>query len=134
MEKAQKGVGVPHYWGTGASDLKGLLADHASLLHTFLDAYEYTGKWAFVARAMELADFSLKTLLDEEGGGFYDIPKSEFEVGELRSRDILAAPSELLLWAPRRVKPSKPSSSNPSNCTRPAETFSILTRPKMRKG
>jgi len=87
MEKAQKGVGVPHYWGTEASDLKGLLADHASLLHTFLDAYEYTGKWALVERAMELADFSLKTLLDEQGGGFYDIPDSGSEVGELRSRD-----------------------------------------------
>src|SRR5713226_5554823 len=37
MEKTQKDVGVPHYWGTEASELKGLLADHASLLHALLD-------------------------------------------------------------------------------------------------
>ncbi len=86
LEKAPTG-GVPHYWGLEASELKGLLVDHAYLLNALLDAYEATGKWAFIDRSLELADFSFKTLLDEEGGGFFDIPDSESEVGDLRARD-----------------------------------------------
>ncbi len=87
LEKFSPTAGVAHYWGVEASDVRGLLVDHACLLNALLDAYEYTGKWSFVERALELADLSLKTLHDKKDGGFYDIPESEERVGELRTRD-----------------------------------------------
>ncbi len=79
--------GVVHYWGETGSDLKGLLGDHAHLVHALLDAYEHTGKRNYTERAAEIADLTIKTLHDREGGGFYDIPQSQSEVGELRIRD-----------------------------------------------
>jgi uncharacterized protein len=87
MENFSQTAGVAHYWGVEASNLTGLLVDHACLLNTLLDAYEYTGKWSFVDRALELADLSLKTLHDLQNGGFYDIPESEGRLGELKTRD-----------------------------------------------
>ncbi len=87
LEKTPRGSGVPHYWGADASELNGLLVDHALLIHALLDAYQYTGKWGLVGRSLELAEFSLKTLLDEQGDGFFDIANSESEVGDLRTRD-----------------------------------------------
>ena len=87
LEKFSSAEGVAHYWGVEASDLHGLLGDHAYLLNALLDAYEYTGKWSFVERAEELATLSLKTLHDQTNGGFYDIPESMGQVGELNKRD-----------------------------------------------
>ncbi len=87
LEKTPQGTGVPHYWGADISELKGLLVDHASLINALLDAYEYDGKWSLVDRSLELAELSLKTLLDEKEGGFFDIPDSKSEVGDLRVRD-----------------------------------------------
>lgn len=85
--EASTDQGVRHYWEDPGSDLKGLLVDSAWLIHALLDAYEHTGKWSYVKKASEVADIIFKTLYDKEGGGFFDIPQSASDVGELRVRD-----------------------------------------------
>ncbi len=77
-----------HYQsGTEPSQLKGLLVDHAALLHVLIDAFQHTGKRSYLDRALKLADSSLKALRDESGGGFFDIPMGDADLGELRLRD-----------------------------------------------
>ena len=79
--------GVAHFWGVDAIGPRGLLVDHATLLNALLDAYEYTSTWSFVAKAMLLAELSLKSLYDQKDGGFYDVPDGGEKLGELRTRD-----------------------------------------------
>src|SRR2546427_9023747 len=79
--------GVAHFWGVDAIGPRGLLVDHATLLNALLDAYEYTSTWSFVAKAMLLAELSLKSLYDQTDGGFYDVPDGGEKLGELRTRD-----------------------------------------------
>ncbi len=85
--EASTDEGVHHYWGEAKSDLKGLLVDHAWVLNALIDAYEHTGKCSYVKNASQLASATLNKLYDKEGGGFFDIPQSLSEVGELRVRD-----------------------------------------------
>ncbi len=51
------------------------------------DAYEYTGDWDHIETAKKLLDYSISTLGDKEGGGFYDIAEQSADIGELRARD-----------------------------------------------
>jgi uncharacterized protein YyaL (SSP411 family) len=77
-----------HYQSdTEPTELKGLLVDHAALLHALIDAFQHTGKRSYLDRALKLADSSLKTLRDESRGGFFDIPIGDADLGELRLRD-----------------------------------------------
>jgi uncharacterized protein YyaL (SSP411 family) len=78
---------LPHYFGSDISTLKGLLVDHMLTLHALVDAYEYTGNWEHIETAKKLLDYSIRTLADENGGGFYDIPEESADIGELRARD-----------------------------------------------
>src|SRR5205807_5263175 len=78
---------LPHYFGADVSALKGLLVDHALTLHALADAYEYTGDWDHIEKAKKLLDYSVRTLGDKEGGGFYDIAEQSADIGELRARD-----------------------------------------------
>jgi uncharacterized protein YyaL (SSP411 family) len=78
---------LPHYFGADVSALKGLLVDHALTLHALADAYEYTGDWNHIETAKKLLDYSIRTLSDKEGGGFYDIAEQSADIGELRARD-----------------------------------------------
>src|SRR2546427_12136018 len=77
-----------HYWKEDeGANLKGLLIDYASLLHSLLDAYEYSGKLAYLEKATALADDSIEKLSDKVTGGFYDIPLDSSTLGELKMRD-----------------------------------------------
>jgi len=67
--------------------LKGLLVDYASLIHSLLDAYEYSGKSVYLEKATGLADDSIEKLSDKTSGGFYDIPLDASTLGELKTRD-----------------------------------------------
>jgi uncharacterized protein YyaL (SSP411 family) len=78
---------LPHHFGVDVSALKGLLVDHALTLHALVDAYEHTGNWEHIETAKKLLDYSIRTLGDETGGGFYDIPEQSAAIGELRARD-----------------------------------------------
>jgi uncharacterized protein len=105
LQLDSKSGGFPHYFGSEISEVKGLLVDYAWVLHALLDAYEYSAKWSFVEKAKELANMALKTLLDEQDGGLYDIPESDSRVGELRSRDkpldensVMSSALQRLAW------------------------------------
>jgi uncharacterized protein len=87
LEASDDEGGLPHYFGDGASALKGLLVDQALTLHALVDAYEYTGDWKRIQRATKMLDYSIRTLGDEKGGGFYDIPEHSADIGELQARD-----------------------------------------------
>src|SRR6266571_1626204 len=77
-----------HYWKEDeGAKLNGLLVDYASLLHSLLDAYEYSGKLAYLEKATALADDSIEKLCDKDTGGFYDIPLDASTLGELKMRD-----------------------------------------------
>lgn len=81
--------GLPfHYWKEDEGvKLTGLLIDYASLLQSLLDAYEYSGKRAYLKKAITIADDSIEKLNDKTSGGFYDIPLEDSNLGELRMRD-----------------------------------------------
>src|SRR2546425_220863 len=81
--------GLPfHYWKEEEGvKLKGLLIDYGSLLHTLLDAYEYSARRAYLEKAIAIADDSIEKLNDKTSGGFYDIPLEDSNLGELRMRD-----------------------------------------------
>jgi uncharacterized protein len=81
--------GLPfHYWREEEGvKLKGLLIDYGSLLQSLLDAYEYSGKRAYLEKAITIADDSIDKLNDKTSGGFYDIPLDDSTLGELRMRD-----------------------------------------------
>ncbi len=87
LEKFSPTEGVTHFWGTEAKSPRGLIMDHATLLNALIDAYEFTGQWSFVEKALSLTEVSLKTLHDEEAGGFWDVPEAGEKIGELRTRD-----------------------------------------------
>jgi len=84
-ERFSQTEGLAHFWGSPSP--QGLLGDHATLLHALLDAYEHTGKWAYVENALAISEFSIKTLHDQKDGGFYDLPESHERLGELKTRD-----------------------------------------------
>ncbi len=77
--------GLLHYDHSDAP--KGLLIDHALVIHALLDAYEYAGSRKYVADASKVAEHALAVLKDPKDGGFFDIPESPAQVGELRMRD-----------------------------------------------
>jgi uncharacterized protein YyaL (SSP411 family) len=81
--------GLPfHYWKEDEGvKLKGLLVDYGFLLQALLDAYEYSGKRAYLKRAITIADEAIEKLNDKTSGGFYDIPMENSNLGELRMRD-----------------------------------------------
>jgi len=65
----------------------GLLVDHALVIQALLDAYEYTGTRKYLETASRLSKHLLTNLQDAKDGGFYDIPETGSDVGELRIRD-----------------------------------------------
>lgn len=84
-----KGTSTPfHYWrDPEGSKAEGLLIDYASLIHSLVDGYEYSGKRTYLDAALKMADDCLERLLDNVQGGFYDIPFSDATLGELATRD-----------------------------------------------
>ena len=81
--------GLPfHYWREEEGvKLKGLLIDYGSLLQSLLDAYEYSGKQAYLGKAIAIADDGIDKLNDKTSGGFCDIPLEDSNLGELKMRD-----------------------------------------------
>ncbi len=86
LQHAWTDKGLSHFQNE-QPEVVGLLADHSTVLQALIDAYEYTADWNYVDRAVQLADRTVKSLYDEKGWGFYDIPESEDRIGELRALD-----------------------------------------------
>jgi hypothetical protein len=91
------GAGVAHRVGPAA--VRGLLDDQIAMAMAHLDAFEATGNIVYEMMAEELAHYALRTMWDNEAGGFFD-----------RVHDGDAPGSDIGLLR-RRVKPFVP------NCT-----------------
>ena len=77
-----------HFWKDELPpQLYGFLTDYSSLLNSLLDAYEYSGKRRYLEQAVKIADDCIERLSDKQNGGFYDIPTSDSNLGELKTRD-----------------------------------------------
>ncbi len=77
-----------HYLREEGSPMSnGLLIDYATLLNSLIDAYEYSAKRAYMETAVKFADECVESLRDKDRDGFYDIPASDSNLGELRTRD-----------------------------------------------
>jgi uncharacterized protein YyaL (SSP411 family) len=77
---------LPHYYN-GVSAPQGLLVDQATTIHAMVDGYEYTRIETYLEAAKKIIDYTIKTLEDSSGGGFYDIPEQSADLGELKIRD-----------------------------------------------
>jgi uncharacterized protein YyaL (SSP411 family) len=81
----QPGGGVAHYFD-GAAHVRGLLDDQVLMATGALDAAEATGNITYEMMAEELAQYALRTMWDEQAGGFFDrVPSDGTDgIGRLR--------------------------------------------------
>jgi uncharacterized protein YyaL (SSP411 family) len=73
------GGGVAHYFD-GSPHVRGLLQDQITTMEAALDAHEATGNITYEMLAEELGHYVLRTMWDEERGGFFD--RVPLETGE----------------------------------------------------
>jgi uncharacterized protein YyaL (SSP411 family) len=77
-----------HYWKDNETPmLRGLLTDYATLINCLIDAFEYSSDTKYLQVAVKTAEDCISTLQDPKLGGFYDIPPSDSNLGELSTRD-----------------------------------------------
>jgi uncharacterized protein YyaL (SSP411 family) len=81
------GAGIAHY-SDGAPLVFGLLDDQVAMATACLDAYDATGNIVYEMMAEELAHYSLRTMWDDDRGGFFDraVPDAHDAVGLMRRR------------------------------------------------
>lgn len=80
------GAGIAHYFD-GLPRLRGLLDDQVATATANLDAFDATGNIVYEMMAEELALHAIRTLWDEQAGGFFDRAGDEqSDVGLLRER------------------------------------------------
>jgi uncharacterized protein len=81
------GAGVAHYLDDGPG-ARGLLADQFSMAAANLDAHTVTGNIVYEMMAEELAHYAVRTMWDDEKGGFFDRaePDEHERVGLMRQR------------------------------------------------
>jgi len=66
------GAGMAHCTKDGEAQVRGLLLDQVEMAAACLDAYEATGSTPYEMMAQELAAYAIRTMWDEEAGGFWD--------------------------------------------------------------
>jgi uncharacterized protein len=77
-----------HYWKEETGPMaNGFLVDFATLINSLVDAYEYSSQESYLKTAIKVADKCIQDLYDTDHGGFYDIPSSASNLGELKTRD-----------------------------------------------
>jgi len=81
------GGGVAHYLD-GRPEVRGLLDDQIAMASAQLDAHAATGNIVYEMMAQELAHYAVRTMWDEEGGGFFDrsVADEQERVGLMRDR------------------------------------------------
>ena len=87
------GAGIAHCLdGPGSDDrrpsVRGLLDDQIAMAAAHLDAHAATGNVVYEMMAQELAHYAVRTMWDEDKGGFFDrsIPEAAERVGLMRER------------------------------------------------
>lgn len=78
---------LPHYWDDSGYAPSGLLMDSSTVLHALLDAYEYTSQRNYLETGRKITDSAIKSLSDEAQGGFYDLPATSSDLGQLKLQD-----------------------------------------------
>ena len=66
------GEGVAHYIDDGRPFVRGLLDDQIAMASAQLDAYDATGNIVYAMMAQELAHYAIRTMWDDQQGGFFD--------------------------------------------------------------
>jgi uncharacterized protein YyaL (SSP411 family) len=81
------GAGVAHYLD-GRPEVRGLLDDQIAMASAQLDAHAATGNIVYEMMAQELAHYAVRTMWDEEGGGFFDrsVADEQERIGLMRDR------------------------------------------------
>ena len=80
------GFGVAHYYD-GEPRVRGLLADQVAMASACLDAFDLTGNVVYEMMAEELGHYAMRTMFDEDGGGFFDRGHDEEEsIGLMRRK------------------------------------------------
>ena len=79
------GAGLAHY-SDGVARMRGLLGDQIYTAGALLDAHDVSALEPYRMMAEELTHVAVRDLWDERGGGFFDRPMSESDVGLLRMR------------------------------------------------
>jgi uncharacterized protein YyaL (SSP411 family) len=82
------GEGVAHYIDDGRPFVRGLLDDQIAMASAQLDAYDATGNIVYAMMAQELAHFAIRTMWDEEQGGFFDrsVANDDERIGSMGDR------------------------------------------------
>jgi uncharacterized protein YyaL (SSP411 family) len=82
------GEGVAHYIDDGRPFVRGLLDDQIAMASAQLDAYDATGNIVYAMMAQELAHYAIRTMWDEEQGGFFDrsVANEDERIGLMRGR------------------------------------------------
>jgi uncharacterized protein len=93
-----------HYVRDGEGPmLKGFLIDYATLINSLIDSYEFTGKLSYLETALKIANECIENLNDKNQQGFYDIPLSDSNLGELKTRDKPIDENSLIAMALLRL-------------------------------
>jgi hypothetical protein len=81
------GAGVAHCLD-GRPSVRGLLDDQIAMAAAHLDAHAATGNIVYEMMAQELAHYAVRTMWDEQHGGFFDrsVPEAAERVGLMRER------------------------------------------------
>jgi uncharacterized protein YyaL (SSP411 family) len=81
------GQGIAHYV-EGGTRVAGLLEDHFAVAGACLDAHDATGNIVYEMMAEELARHTMRTMWDEQAGGFVDrtVPDARDAIGLMRRR------------------------------------------------
>jgi uncharacterized protein YyaL (SSP411 family) len=79
------GAGLAHY-SDGVARMRGLLGDQIYTAGALLDAHDVSALEPYKMMAEELTHVAVRELWDERGGGFFDRPVTESDVGLLRMR------------------------------------------------
>jgi uncharacterized protein YyaL (SSP411 family) len=79
------GAGLAHY-SDGVARMRGLLGDQIYTAGALLDAHDVSALEPYKMMAEELTHVAVRELWDERGGGFFDRPATESDVGLLRMR------------------------------------------------
>lgn len=72
------GFGTAHYYD-GQSRVRGLLADQFAMASACLDVFDLTGNVVYEMMAEELGHYAMRTMWDENGGGFFDRARDDGE-------------------------------------------------------
>ncbi len=81
------GAGIAHCLD-GSASVRGLLEDQIAMAAAHLDAHAATGNVVYEMMAQELAHYAVRTMWDDDQGGFFDrsVPEAAERVGRMRER------------------------------------------------